>query len=212
MDKFRQISTELWLLIDVINCFSLSIFVISLPIFFKLCMKMSSFKIEKIPWRGMLHACSAFILCSNYVLSVLKSTLLLCFTFIVFLLCSCYTPDRRQSKTLLTIDERRSKITSNSVFDAEKWEMAIKKSVYKKFWSLFVESIYVLRLPPIMCALVFCVSSSRCLGLIYGLWLWNFLVNPILWPWLFGVFSSRCLGLICGLRLWHFLVIPVAWP
>ena len=42
MDKFQQISTELWLLIDVINCFSLSILDISLPIFFKLCM--SSFK------------------------------------------------------------------------------------------------------------------------------------------------------------------------
>ena len=44
MDKFRQISTELWPLIDVINWFSLSIFGISLPIFFKLCMKRSSFK------------------------------------------------------------------------------------------------------------------------------------------------------------------------
>ena len=44
MDTFRQISTEFWPLIDVINCFSLSIFGISLPIFFKLCMKRSSFK------------------------------------------------------------------------------------------------------------------------------------------------------------------------
>ena len=37
MGKFRQISTELWPLIDVRNWFSLSIFGISLPIFFKLC-------------------------------------------------------------------------------------------------------------------------------------------------------------------------------
>ena len=39
MGKFRQISTESWPLIDVRNWFSLSIFSISLPIFFKLCMK-----------------------------------------------------------------------------------------------------------------------------------------------------------------------------
>ena len=38
MGKFRQISTELWPLIDVRNWFSFSIFGISLPIFFKLCM------------------------------------------------------------------------------------------------------------------------------------------------------------------------------
>ena len=37
--KFRQICTELWPLIYVINWFSLSIFGISLPIFFKLCMR-----------------------------------------------------------------------------------------------------------------------------------------------------------------------------
>ena len=36
MGKFRQISTELWPLIDVRNWFSLSIFGISLSIFFKL--------------------------------------------------------------------------------------------------------------------------------------------------------------------------------
>ena len=36
MGKFRQISTELWPLIDVRNWFSLSIFGIPLPIFFKL--------------------------------------------------------------------------------------------------------------------------------------------------------------------------------
>ena len=36
MGKFRQISTELWPLIDIRNWFSLSIFVMFLPIFFKL--------------------------------------------------------------------------------------------------------------------------------------------------------------------------------
>ena len=36
MGKFRQISTELWPLIDIRNWFSLSIFAIFLPIFFKL--------------------------------------------------------------------------------------------------------------------------------------------------------------------------------
>ena len=44
MDKFRQISKKLWPLIDFINWFSLSIFGVSLPIFFKLCMKRSNFK------------------------------------------------------------------------------------------------------------------------------------------------------------------------
>ena len=39
MCKFRQIFTELWPLIYIRNWFSLSIFDISLPIFFKLCMR-----------------------------------------------------------------------------------------------------------------------------------------------------------------------------
>ena len=39
MSKFRQISTELWPLIDVRNWFSFSVFGISLPIFFILCMR-----------------------------------------------------------------------------------------------------------------------------------------------------------------------------
>ena len=39
MGKFRQISTELWPLIDVRNWFSFSIFVIPLPILFKLGMR-----------------------------------------------------------------------------------------------------------------------------------------------------------------------------
>ena len=39
MGQFRQISTELWPLIDIRNEFSLSVFCISLPIFFKLCMR-----------------------------------------------------------------------------------------------------------------------------------------------------------------------------
>ena len=44
MGKFRQISTELWPLIDVSTWFSFSIFGISLPIFFNFCM---SVDIEK---------------------------------------------------------------------------------------------------------------------------------------------------------------------
>ena len=39
MSKFRQISTELWPLIDVRNWFSFSIFDIALPIYSKLCMR-----------------------------------------------------------------------------------------------------------------------------------------------------------------------------
>ena len=45
MGKFRQISTELWPLIDVRNWFSFSIFGISLPIFFKLCMRVDIGKV-----------------------------------------------------------------------------------------------------------------------------------------------------------------------
>ena len=39
MGKFRQISTEVWPLIDVRNWFSFSIFSIFLQIFFKFCMR-----------------------------------------------------------------------------------------------------------------------------------------------------------------------------
>ena len=44
MGKFWLISTELWPLIDVRNCFSLSIFGIPLPIFFKLGMRVDIVK------------------------------------------------------------------------------------------------------------------------------------------------------------------------
>ena len=44
MGKFWQISTELWPLIDVRNWFSLSIFGIPLPIFFKLGMRVDIVK------------------------------------------------------------------------------------------------------------------------------------------------------------------------
>ena len=39
MSKFRQLSPELWPLIDVRNSFLLSIFAIFWSIFFKLCMR-----------------------------------------------------------------------------------------------------------------------------------------------------------------------------
>ena len=75
MDKFRQISTELWPLIDVINLFSLSIFGISLPIFFKLCMKRSSFKMIffalKIS-RGGVCCMSAALLLKSYLISEIE--------------------------------------------------------------------------------------------------------------------------------------------
>ena len=66
MDKFRQISTELWPLIDVINCFfSLYLWHFCTD-FLKTLHEKVKFPndflcIENIPWRGMLHACSAFI-------------------------------------------------------------------------------------------------------------------------------------------------------
>ena len=48
MGKFWQVSTELWPLIDVRNRFSLSIFGIPLPIFFKLGMRVDI--VKESPW------------------------------------------------------------------------------------------------------------------------------------------------------------------
>ena len=53
----------------------------------------------------------------------------------------------RQSKTLLTIDERGSNIATTNVFDCQ-WLpvrrlMAIKNSVFNYFWSTFVDNIDV---------------------------------------------------------------------
>ena len=53
----------------------------------------------------------------------------------------------RQSKTLLTIDERGSKVTTTSVFDGQLSPvgrlMAIENSVSNYFWSTFVDNIDV---------------------------------------------------------------------
>ena len=51
------------------------------------------------------------------------------------------TPDRRQSKMLLIIDECGSKIARNSVFFG--LEMAIENSVSNDFSSTFVDSINI---------------------------------------------------------------------
>ena len=50
---------------------------------------------------------------------------------------------RRQSKTLLTIDERGSKIARNSIFDCRATN-GNRKLCFKRFFSTFVESINVL--------------------------------------------------------------------
>ena len=67
--------------------------------------------------------------------------------------CSChektrgFTPDGRQSKTLLRIDERGSKIARNSVFDCHlspvRRQMAIENSASNYVWSTFVDNITV---------------------------------------------------------------------
>ena len=53
----------------------------------------------------------------------------------------------RQSKTLLTVDERGSEIATTSVFDCQRSPvgrlMAIEKSVSDYFWSMFVDNIDV---------------------------------------------------------------------
>ena len=56
-------------------------------------------------------------------------------------------PDMRQSKTLLTIDERGSKVATISVFDCQ-WSpvgrlTAIENSVSNYFWCKFVDNIEV---------------------------------------------------------------------
>ena len=67
-----------------------------------------------------------------------------------------YTPWRRQSKTLSTVDERRSIIDRNSVFDCHlspMWQQtAIENSVSNDFWSTFFDSIGVFdcRLPGVI--------------------------------------------------------------
>ena len=57
MDKFYQIITELWPLIDVQNCVLLNIIITNgqILIFFFLEI------LQNIWWRDMLHTCSAFI-------------------------------------------------------------------------------------------------------------------------------------------------------
>ena len=50
------------------------------------------------------------------------------------------TPDRRQSKTLLTVDERGSKLARNSIFDCQ---MVIENFVCNDFGSTFVDGINV---------------------------------------------------------------------
>ena len=64
MGKFRQISTELWPLTDVRNWFSFSIFGISLPIFFKLCMRVDIGK-------ECLRIEDGYILLNNYRVAAL---------------------------------------------------------------------------------------------------------------------------------------------
>ena len=77
------------------------------------------------------------------------------------------TPDRRQSKTLKTIDKRGWKIARNSVFYCHfspvGRQMAIKNSVSNVFWSTFVDSInaFDCRLPGVkMSYYFFCVRAN----------------------------------------------------
>ena len=61
----------------------------------------------------------------------------------------CTTPDRRQSKTLSTIDDRGSIFDRNSVFDCHLSpvgrQMAIVSTVSIDFLSTFLDSIGVIR-------------------------------------------------------------------
>ena len=73
---------------------------------------------------------------------------------IVYYFQSIITPDRRQSKTLLTIDEHGSKIAINSVLDCHLSpvgrQMAIENSVSNDFY-LRSSIILTFRLPLIRC-------------------------------------------------------------
>ena len=69
------------------------------------------------------------------------------------------TPGRRQSKTLLTIDGRGSKIDRNSVFGRQ---MAIGNSISNDFLSTFIDGIDVFdcRLPCVDIAIIYCINSE----------------------------------------------------
>ena len=77
------------------------------------------------------------------------------------------TPGRRQSKRLLSIIERGSKIGRNSVFDCHLSpvgrQMAIEKFVSNDFLSMFVDSIDVFdcRLPGVFTLLLFPFLPNR---------------------------------------------------
>ena len=81
------------------------------------------------------------------------------------LLLDC-TADRRQSKTSFTIDDADQKCKKECFwlpFVASLRKIAIKNSVSKYFWSTFVDSINVFRLPPIrrwLCLLNFISSTG----------------------------------------------------
>ena len=66
MDKFGQISTELWSLIGIINWFFTLYLLHFFTNFLQTLNENAWFQndflcVENILWRGMLHACSAFI-------------------------------------------------------------------------------------------------------------------------------------------------------
>ena len=70
-----------------------------------------------------------------------------CCLLVLFLVVNISTSGRWQSKMLLTIDERRSKIDRNSVFDRHllpvRQQMTIKNFVSNGFLSTFLDSISV---------------------------------------------------------------------
>ena len=83
--------------------------------------------------------------------------------------CDSLTPGRRQSKTLLTIDERGSRIARNSVFDCHLSpvgrQMVIYNSVSNDFLSTFVDCIDIFdcRLPGVSLERLTTILQQPCM-------------------------------------------------
>ena len=114
------------------------------------------------------------------------------------------TLGRQQSKTLLTIDERGSKISRNSVVG---WQMAIENSVSNHFWSTVVHNIFfsnaaytVVKTNEAKINLI-CVLLviNSCL---HGVWR-NTRCYPFKW---LGLYSHNNSKLLC--KVW---VVPLNW-
>ena len=108
--------------------------------------------------------------------------------------CNLTIPDRHQSKTLLTIDECRSKIARNSVFDCHmspfRGQMAIKNYVSIYFLSMFVDSINIF-----LCHLSCVLTIRKCEVMFVCLFvLILYMSRPVFLGWTSTKWRIKCLA------------------